>query len=51
MNDITKKLQKMVSSRKDSVVISEQKKYNQYSRKNRNSTSFSDYQYSYTEDN
>lgn len=51
MNDITKKLQKMISSRKDFIVVSEQKKYNQYSKKNRNGTSFSDYEYSDTEDN
>jgi hypothetical protein len=43
MNNITKKLQKLVHTRKTSVVVFEQKKYNQYSKRGRSSTGFDEY--------
>jgi len=45
MNNITKKLQKIVENRKTSVVVSEQKDFKQYNKSNRRSTSFNDYCY------
>lgn len=39
MNDITKKLQKLVENRKTSKVISKQSAYKPYSRTSRNSSS------------
>jgi hypothetical protein len=42
-NNITRKLQKMVQSRKVGVVVSEQKKYNQYGKPRKNNSSLSDY--------
>jgi hypothetical protein len=45
MNKITKKLQKLVETRKTSVVVSEQKDFKQYSKGNKRSTSLNDYCY------
>jgi hypothetical protein len=45
MNNITKKLQKIVENRKTSVVVSEQKDFKQYTKSNRRTTSFNDYCY------
>ena len=42
-NNITKKLQKLVASRKTSIVVSKQDAYRQYSRPLKKSTSMSDY--------
>ena len=42
MNNMTKKLQKMVQTRKREKVVSEQKKYNPY-KNSKNGDSFSDY--------
>jgi hypothetical protein len=42
-NKITKKLQKLVVSRKTSIVVSKQDAYRQYSRPTRRTTSMSDY--------
>jgi hypothetical protein len=39
MNDITKKLQKLVENRKTSKIISKQSAYKPYSRTSKNSTS------------
>ena len=49
-NKITKKLQKLVESRKTSIVVSKQDAYKQYSRPTRKSTSMSDYVYSSVDD-
>ena len=49
-NKITKKLQKLVESRKTSIVVSKQDAYRQYSRPTRKSTSMSDYVYSSVDD-
>ncbi|KYK34657.1 MAG: hypothetical protein AYK22_05050 [Thermoplasmatales archaeon SG8-52-3] len=49
-NKITKKLQKLVESRKTSIVVSKQDAYKQYSRPTRKSTSMSDYIYSSIDD-
>ena len=43
MNNVTKKLKKLVEARKTSVVVSEQKKFNQYGKRGHNRTSFSEY--------
>jgi len=42
-NKITKKLQKLVETRKTSIVVLKQDAYRQYSRPSRKSTSISDY--------
>lgn len=42
MNDMTKKLQKLVGHRKSTVVVSKQKDFKQY-RRNRGGSSVSDY--------
>lgn len=49
-NKITKKLQKLVESRKTSIVVSKQDAYKQYSRPTRKSTSMSDYIYGSLDD-
>jgi hypothetical protein len=50
-NKITKKLQKLVESRKRSIVVSKQDAYRQYQRPSRKSTSMSDYSYGSLDDN
>ena len=49
-NKITKKLQKLVESRKTTIVVSKQDAYKQYQRPARKSTSMSDYAYSSLDD-
>lgn len=49
-NKITKKLQKLVESRKTSIVVSKQDAYRQYQRPSRKSTSMSDYSYGSLDD-
>ena len=49
-NKITKKLQKLVESRKTSIVVLKQDAYRQYSRPAKKSTSMSDYTYSSLDD-
>ena len=50
MNDVTKKLNKLVKQRKTSIVVTEQGSIKQYS-KARSSTSTSDYYSTSTENN
>jgi len=49
-NKITKKLQKLVESRKTSIVVLKQDAYKQYARTSRKSTSISDYSYNSLDD-
>jgi hypothetical protein len=50
MNDITKKLQKMVGHKRNSVIVSKQKDFKQY-KKYRESSSESDYSSGSFDDN
>jgi len=51
MNDVTKKLNKLVKQRKTSIVVTEQGSVKQYSKGRSSSTSSSDYYSTDTENN